>query len=326
MQLLGHARYAAKIAQGAHLAPPYDRGRLRRLLWGFALPFGIVRATFRDRAARARWLRWSAVQLVILLGVGIRIGLARSDLGERGRHMSVTDVVAFATACYAAITVLEWILIALSRDFHDALSQMAANVTGVVAEPLAGPPRIRLDFRWLWTKGKRRLRGALMLATALPVLAVASAIPLAGEAIYLTLMTAWTAYWLAVFAMGGSFIAWEEHADDDPWFVRVFATAGQVPVVGIPPRLYARFLSWATRSVAPVCGAFERDPWTAWGLALARTLAGVPGLYLFMRPAFSVAATHAILVQRASLLPPSSSPPPLSPAPLPLPVAPYPPR
>jgi hypothetical protein len=310
VQLLGHARYAAKIAMQAHLTPPEGGGRLRRFAWGFALPFGVVRAAFRDHAVRSHWLRWTSLQLAVLLVIGVRIGLARSDLTERGVRPTLAAFAAFATASYAALTVVEWILIALSRDYHDALSQMAAATTGVVAEPLLGPPRIRLDFGWLWVKLKRRIRGLWLLGTALPVIAWALLIPAVGEEIYVGLMTAWTAYWLAVFAIGGSFVAWESAAPGSPWFVRMFAAAGRVPVLGIPPRLYARFLARATRSVTPVCAVFERDPWAAAGLALARGIAGIPGVYLFFRPAFSVAATHTILGYGVSITPRLPDPPP----------------
>jgi len=300
---MGHARYIAKVAMQAHLTPPDGGGRLRRFAWGFGLPFGVVRAAFHDHAVRSHWLRWTAIQLTVLFAAGVRIGLARSDLFERHVHPKFADVAAFVTASYAALTILEWVLIALSRDYHDALSQMAASATGVVAEPLLGPPRIRLDFGWLWVKMKRRIRALWLLATALPIVSLALFVPRIGDEVYLALMTAWTAYWLAVFAIGGSFVAWESAAPGAPWFVRMFQAAGRVPVLGIPFRVYARFLARATRSVTPVCAVFERDPWAAAGLAVARGLVGVPGVYLFFRPAFSVAATHTILGQGMAVTP-----------------------
>jgi hypothetical protein len=328
VQLLGPARYAAKVALEAHLAPPPQGTRAQRFFWGLALPFGVVRATFKDHAARAHWLRWSGVQLAILLAVGVRIGLAKSELVERGHHPSFLDLVEFLTASYAALTILEWILIALARDYHDVLSQLAARTTGVVAEPIVGPPRIRLDFPWLWTKLKRRIRAVWLFAVALPLFGLTLGIPFAGEWVYLALSTAWAAYWLAVFAVGGSFLAWEPVPATPPWFARALTRIGKVPVVGIPPRLYGRFLAWATRGVAPVCLAFERDPWAASGLATARLLAGIPGVYLFLRPAFGVAATHTILVARGPSLPPVPflvGPSPTAPPPSPPHIPPPPP-
>ena len=130
-----------------------------------------------------------------------------------------------------------------------------------------------------------------------------------GDALYVILSTLWAMYWVAVFAIGGTALAWETPADAPPWHVRGLRHFGRIPVLGLLPRFYAWLLAGASRSVISVCRAFERDPYAAAGLAAARTLAGIPGLYLFFRPAFSVAATHALVEQRRRL----SAPPPLDP-------------
>ena len=304
------AQYAVTVARGTSLAPPPPESRFRRFLWGFALPFGIVRRVFHDHHARRCWLGWSSVQLAVLVAVGLRIGLSTSHAADNlARHPSVRDVVELASVTYAALCIVEWIVIALARDYHDVLSAIAARVTGVPSEPLVRPPKIRLDFGWLWTKGKRRLRAALLFVSGLPLIALVLLIPLIGDALYVVLSSIWAMYWVAVFAIGGSALAWETPPDAPPWHVRGLRYVGRVPVLGLPPRFYAWILAGSSRSVHSVCRAFEADPYAAAGLAAARTLAGVPGLYLFFRPAFSVAATHALVERRRRLAAPS--PPPL---------------
>jgi hypothetical protein len=104
-----------------------------------------------------------------------------------------------------------------------------------------------------------------------------------------------------VFAIANTFLVWE-HADNGgraPWFMRVLLAAGRVPLLGLPFQLYAFVLRIATRNVWPACLAFERTTWESAGLALARTIASAPVVYIITRPAFGPAATHAFLARTA---------------------------
>ena len=135
------AQYAVTVARGASLAPPPPASRFRRFLWGFALPFGIVRSVLRDPHARRCWLAWSSVQLAVLVAVGLRIGLSTSHAADHLARPKLSDVVELASVTYAALCVVEWFVIALARDYHEVLSAIAARVTGVPAEPLVRPPK-----------------------------------------------------------------------------------------------------------------------------------------------------------------------------------------
>src|SRR5205085_5866876 len=60
-------------------------------------------------------------------------------------------------------------LLALSRDYQEMVSLEAATRLGLPGQPLAAPPRVRLDLRWLGIKAWRRLRAAMVLASGGPL-------------------------------------------------------------------------------------------------------------------------------------------------------------
>jgi hypothetical protein len=174
------------------------------------------------------------------------------------------------------------------------VSHHAALVTGLVSiEP--NPARLRAPFGWTWMKLKRAIRNVVLVAAGAPLFAVALLVPRVGNSIYGALLAAWTAYWAAVFAIGNAPEAWEHPPPREPWFLRGARRAARVPVVGWLLRPYVALVAWMTRSVASACHAFEHAPYEATGLALARAVASIPGVYLFARPAFPVAASHALV-------------------------------
>ena len=156
---------------------------------------------------------------------------------------------------------------------------------------------MRLDFPWLWTKAKRAARAVVLFASGIPLLALALPIPLVGEALYGVLSALWAIYWMGVFAYANAPHAWQVDGARDPWFLRVLAPIARVPVLGWPFRFYAWMWRKVTRSVRPACVSFEGGAYEALGLALVRTVVGVPGLYLFFRPLLPAAATHAFLAR-----------------------------
>lgn len=221
-------------------------------------------------------------------------------------HMSLPGILArFIQSRFAeifvALGVLEWILVWIIREHHDVVSCEVSRLTGVSAETLPRPPRLRFDFGWLKMKAWRALRFILFMVVGTPPAWLLHAIPVAGPALAGAWGAAWTAYWASVFAVANTFLAWEVHTHGDraPWFVRILRVPGRVLVVGLPFRLYAWVLTRATRRVWPACIAFEEAPWEAAGLAVARLVAGIPLLYLVCRPMFPPAATHALAPRQA---------------------------
>ncbi len=306
-----YVRLAQEIRQGARAAlearfePPAPEARAHRVVHAFALPFNVLRVVTRDARLRRAWLEVLVIELAFVVPLGVAIALESDDVADalahdEGWRAAVTDLpIVFLGALFGALSILEWVAIALAHELHDALAFDASRATNVPGEPLSAPPRVRVDRAWLWTKAKRKLRGLVLLALGAPAFAPVLAIPRAGDAIFATLLGAWGAYWAAVFALANTHLAWERDADPpDPWFMRVLARAGRVPLVGWVFRLYARIARRFARSAFAACGAFEEAPWEAVGLGLARAAAGVPCVWLAVRPMFGPAATHALLGAR----------------------------
>jgi hypothetical protein len=212
-----------------------------------------------------------------------------------------------AVKVLAVLGVIEWILVWIGREHHDQIAYDASVLTGVPGEALPRPPRLRLDFGWLWMKLWRAVRFVIFLGLDLPIVWLVQRIPVVGSYLAVVIGVVWAVYWASVFAIANSFLAWEPVPEGAaPWFIRVLRYVGRVPVLGIPVRLYARILTFATRRCWPACLAFERTPWEAAGLATTRAIASVPFAYLVMRPMFAPAATHAYVARRE---PPASEAP-----------------
>jgi hypothetical protein len=201
----------------------------------------------------------------------------------------------------AALGVVEWILIWIGREHHDHIAYETSVLTGVIGEPLTRPAKLRLDLGWLKMKAWRAVRFISFLLLVSPIAWLFGKVPVVGAALSVAIEGAWGAYWASVFAIANTFVAWhDERGTKLPWFMRVLARVGRVPVLGAIARLYARLLAFATRRVWPACVAFEETPWESAGLALARGIAAVPFLYVIVRPMFAPAATHALLGRRGA--------------------------
>ncbi len=315
-ELWSRAREEALYAKGhvlgmEHRAPPAD-APLRRFVYGAALPFHVMRAVLAVPDARRAYARVMFWQLLAMIPVGIVVCWMSIDSDDK--H-GFAHWLALASAIFSALSIAEWIIVALAREYHDHLSFAAAALTGAPHTLPTAAPRVHLDVGWLWLKGKRKLRSLLLIAVAVPFCFLLSLVPRAGDWLYGIALGLWTFYWLSVFALANSDLAW--HAPlvpREPFFLRASTQASRVPVVGAPFLLYNPIARRVTRSVHHACQSFEEAPWEGAGLAFIRTVFGIPGLYLLTRPLMPVAATHALLSRR---LPGHSVPPPVAPPALP---------
>ena len=315
----GEIQYAVRVVVESHFAPPPRALRVRRFFYGVALPFAVLAATLRTPAIRARYLRVTAVQMAVLIPPSV-LYLAESDritqALESSGHSPLSATIAVITAIVSTLSIIEWCIIALSRQHHELLAAMAAATTGVPWEPLRAPPRIELDIRWLAKKLKRRARGLLLFASAFPLLWLLTLIPLVGDVLYAVGTALWGGYWLSVFALANTASAWWYASPKGPWLPRVLDTPGKVPVIGWPARVYAGVLRTIMTPVEAACTSFEQAPYEAAGLAAARAICGIPGIYMFVRPVLGVAAAHVMLsIHRTSgtpLPPPDRVPPQLA--------------
>jgi hypothetical protein len=286
----------AKAAYASGVSAP-GPSPIRRLVWGTTLPIAGARAVVRDRATFARYLDVVVTQVAFVVALTATVALvAAGTWWEHARHDhgAAHALLEVLSTLYATASIVEWAVVALSRDFHEELTWRASYLTAAPCDPLVEAPRVRLNTGWLWRKVWRRARRALLLASGLPAAALVLVLPQVGPYLYLALGAAWTGYWFAVFAIGSAPDACLASAAPAPWFVRAALTIGSVPFFGIPARLYAAIWRRLSAPVDPACAAVEAAPYEAAGLAIARAVASLPGLYIVTRPLFPVAAAHAL--------------------------------
>jgi hypothetical protein len=269
------------------------------------LPFAVLRRVLADPEQRRVYLRVKIPQLAIVLGltllaVGVSPPGGEGDAVKAGGlelqvHSGTGRIVETISYVYGLMVTFEWIVIALSRQFDDQIGGAASDLIGVPRDDPPAVARVRLDFGWLWRKGKRRLRGLRMILSGVPALMWVAIVPFVGSSLYGALFTAWSFFWLMVFLAATTANGWvEETTAGDPFFVQGPARlATRMPgPLAWPFSLFARFARWMTRSMISPCAAVERAPASFVGLAACRTVIGLPGVYLFLRPFFPVSAAR----------------------------------
>jgi hypothetical protein len=221
-------------------------------------------------------------------------------------------------ALFTALQIAQWIIIALSRDFHDAIGRDLSLRSGVPPEDEPLTPRIRLNMPWLRKKMQRRWRSLLVVSMGMPLLWAIRWMPGFGAIAFSVLLSVWGAWWFVVFTASKSARAWEVPSPRPPWFLRgLDSLARWVPLFRWGPlRTYRELWGRTTEYAFAPAATAERLPWAFSGLALTRALAALPLAKCFMRPLMPVAAAH--LLQAEQAMPPASS----GPAPLPEPPPP----
>nr|WP_223783171.1 hypothetical protein [Myxococcus sp. AS-1-15] len=218
----------------------------------------------------------------------------------------------FWIALFAAMQLAQWVIIALSRDYHDVISRDASLLTRIEPEDEAFTPHVRLNVQWLRKKVQRRVRAMLLFAVGVPA-AVFVASPLFCTGLSGPLLTAitslWGMWWLMVFTAAKSCRAWDEvEGQRPPWFLRAWTTlTTRVPGLrwGILQRYGAMWTQRTSEVYAPVASV-ERHPWAYAGLSLVRFVGSFAPLKFFVRPLIPVASAHILQHERARRLPPSS--------------------
>jgi hypothetical protein len=195
-------------------------------------------------------------------------------------------------AALAAISALEAVLVFLSRKYDDWVAFHLAEVAGVRPEDEEEPiPKLRVDLAWLWRKGLRKLHGYVILFAGAPLFAPLLLLPSAGHILFQIAFFAWGLYWLGVVTAGKNAHAWlDAPSAAAPPFLRALANAGGEAWALAPVRAYARLLVRLTKPVHAAVATFERNPRAYLGLAFARLVLSVPGVYGAARPVVPVAA------------------------------------
>ncbi len=190
------------------------------------------------------------------------------------------------------LSVVEGIIVFFSRRWDDWLSFFISGLAGIRPE-MAEPPvrRLALDLKWLRKKLRRRIRGYIIFGSGMPLLYLLRLVPVAGDWLFAIAVTLWAWYWGGVFTASKSAHAW---ADDGvappPLVVRRFNAPFATGWWWWPVRVYGRIWARLVRGVNAAAATFERSPAAFLGLALARAVLALPGLYLLARPIVPVAA------------------------------------
>lgn len=191
---------------------------------------------------------------------------------------------------FGSLSAVQWLVVALSRDYHTVISREASLATGVPPEDPEFTPRVRLNVPWLRAKLQRRWRAFLLFVMGIPAL-VLLCIPLWWVPKSFTVLSSlWGFWWLLVFTAAKSDRAWVAPVTRPPWFVRAWSALPALRVFrGLTSSLARR-----SESVAAPIATVERQPWVFAGLALTRFVGSIPPFRCFTRPFIPVASAHLI--------------------------------
>jgi hypothetical protein len=206
--------------------------------------------------------------------------------------VALRDGWAWILALVAFFSVVEGVIVFFSRRWDDWLSFHLSRIAGIKPEDEAPKdPKIALDLKWLYKKMKRRIRGYVVFAAGVPALVPLRLVPSVGPWLFSAALTAWAWYWLGVFAASKSAHAWaDEGTAPSPAPIRFLNERVATRWWAAPLRPYGKLWAFFTRGVNPPAATFERSPAAFLGLALARTVLSLPGLYFLARPVVPVAA------------------------------------
>ncbi|MBS2019912.1 MAG: hypothetical protein JST00_44020 [Deltaproteobacteria bacterium] len=194
----------------------------------------------------------------------------------------------------------EAVIVFFTRRWDDWLGHHASSLAQIRPEESTPPPppKVAFDVRWLMRKLKRRIRGYLVFGAGIPLLALFRLVPghlggrlTIGDVLFTIALTCWGWYWLAVFTAGKSAHAWADAATaPSPTLIRELRDRSHDKWFLAPVHMYSRVWARVTRSMNAAAITFERTPRPYLGLALARAILALPGLYLLARPIVPIAA------------------------------------
>ncbi|QSQ18656.1 hypothetical protein JY651_25150 [Pyxidicoccus parkwayensis] len=245
---------------------------------------------------------------------GLRVKIRGEDSYWMVRGFSLWSL-AFWAALFGALHLAQFVVIALSRDYHDVIARDASLLTGVTPEDAVTEPRVRLDMQWLRKKMKRRWRAWWLFAVGVPALALV-ALPFLclSTTVFTVLSSLWGLWWLVVFTAAKSEQAWVPPAEPrTPWFLRAWTwLTTRVPGLrwGVLQR-YGAFWTRKSEELSAPMATVERHPWAFAGLAVVRFVGSTPPLKFFFRPLIPVASAHLLAEEtaaRAAAIPPVPKP------------------
>ncbi len=292
--------------------------RVGQFVHGLCLPFHLVRVLLADGKSRWSYLKVGVTQAAVIVVLAVSFtGSSGRQVVESVRPDAWNRQLVYWAAIYSSLQVAQWVVIALSRDYHTALARELSLRMGLVPEDEPLTPRVRLDTRWLRRKLRRRWQALVVFSFGVPLLWLAREFLPGGELLFPALLSLWGAWWYVVYTAGNSARAWGETEPPAPWFLRgwKWLPARIPPLRWTPYGMYGWLWTTFTRPVFSPAASVERRPWVLGGLAVVRALAMLPLVKCFLRPVIPVAVTH-LLVEGADASPPvAASAPEVAPAP-----------
>lgn len=343
-RVLDEVRAGIALVRSGRFHAPAPQWRTRRVFYPLGVMVALWRAMWRDRALRTRYLRAMLPQVALVVVAGIAWVFFIDGVDTSGFNFEATSegltitnaakdteraalsLTTILVSLYTTMSIIEWIIVAFTREHHDALSWEVSSAVGVPPEERIENPRVHLDVQWLVTKMKRRIQGGIiLLVSAVPPAVAVTAIvmPLAlslakalagvkGSNPVINLLanvpsnlfiTAFGAYWLGVFTLGKTAHAWRDEIVDDPFYLRrMDALADRFPRLFGWLHLYARVLRRALGLVRRPSWVVERAPWETAGLVLLRIVISLPAVYVLVRPLIPVTATVIIAARSPETL------------------------
>ncbi len=276
---------------------------LRRFGFGLVLPIRLISAAIRDPKLGSAYIRTTSMQAgatVLLFATLCCIWTSPvEDLLEAIRERELHEMWDDLGTLLVMLYVSQWIVLALSKDYTDQLSRGVSLVSSLPPEDPERNANLRIDFRWMKKKLRRRVRAAYLYAVGIPAIALVS-LPVgialawitdADEAMYSVLCALWAAYWAIVGVTSKTAYAWNEPPPESrPWFLRALERVERVPVAS----WYVRWVKKASSSVRGPTITFEKAPAPLAGLAFARALTAAPILSIAMRPVVPVAVAKIL--------------------------------
>ncbi len=221
---------------------------------------------------------------------------------ERGLAGRLGAVLALLAAIYASLSIAQTGVLALSRDFHDALSRELSLLVQLAPEDPPMRPKIRLDLPWVRRKANRRAQFFLGFLPGQALISVLGWLVPPHRTLTTVLTTIWAAYWWMVMTAGQSARAWSPpERTPRPWYLRGwFALTERFFLFRWAlPRMLGRIWERMARRFYGPSERVEEQPFEFAGLALSRALTLVPVVKLLLRPVFPVSAAH-LLVEHAA--------------------------
>jgi hypothetical protein len=307
-------RRGAGHFQPGKVSVPTDR--VGQFVHGLCLPFHLMRVLLADREVRRRYLKVCVTQAVVVLALAVSCsGSSGEKAVESLRPDAWNRQFVYWAAIYSSLQIPQWIVIALSRDYHTALTRELSLKVGQVPEDEPLTPRVRLNTQWLGKKMRRRWQFLVVFSLGLPLLWVAKKVIPGGTLLFPVMLSLWGAWWFVVYTAGKSARAWAETEPREPWFLRGWGwLASRIPLFRWGP--FGKYGSMWTKHTRPLfspAASVERQPWVLSGLAVGRALAVLPLVKCFLRPVIPVAATHLLAASppgAASAQAPEALPPP----------------